>query len=50
MLPPLPMVSNVNVNNDKLTDFMTISLPKIARYEIYTCTYYGATVYANWSI
>jgi len=33
LLPPLPMVTNVN--NDKLTDFVAISLPKIASNETY---------------
>jgi len=37
MLPPLPMVTNVN--NGKLTDFTAISLPKITANEMYT--YYG---------
>jgi len=37
LLPPLPMVTNVN--NGKLTDFAAISLSKIAGNEI--CTYYS---------
>jgi len=45
LLPPLPMVNNVN--NGKLTDFATISLTKIAGNLIYTC--YGTIwkLYAN---